>query len=129
MRRDISPSNRGCSSQDGRQGDSSRGKRRRARLAAVAPCNSSEPMVLVLRGTKSSSISSNGSPLTRRARLANLMRQRATGTLGGGGFFVATLAGVEELLRYTSDFKNGMRILPTSTTRSYAGSMPPIDDE
>jgi hypothetical protein len=38
-------------------------------------------------------------------------------TSGSGGFFIATLTGVEELLRSTSDFKNGMRSLPASTSR------------
>jgi hypothetical protein len=51
------------------------------------------------------------------------------GTSGGGGFFVATFTGVEGLLCSTSGFKNEMRSLPVSTTRSYASSMAPIDDE
>jgi hypothetical protein len=71
-RRGIGPSNRGRSSQDGRLGDSGWGKRWRARLAAVVLWNFGEPMVLGLRGTKSSFISSYNTTLTRRARLANL---------------------------------------------------------
>jgi hypothetical protein len=73
-RRGIGPSNRGRSSQDGRLGDSSWGKRRRARLVAVAPWNSGEPVVLGLRDTKSSSVSSYGTALTRRAWLATFRR-------------------------------------------------------
>jgi hypothetical protein len=37
--------------------------------------------------------------------------QWSMGTLGGGGFFVATLAGVEELLRSIFGFKNDTRSL------------------
>jgi hypothetical protein len=51
------------------------------------------------------------------------------GTSGGGSFFITTLAGVEELLRSTSSFKNEMRSLLASTSRSYAGSLAPIGDE
>jgi hypothetical protein len=51
------------------------------------------------------------------------------GTSGGGGFFIMTLAAVEELLRSTSSFKNGMRSLLVSTARSYADVMAPIDHE
>jgi hypothetical protein len=71
-RRGIGPSNRGRSSQDGRLGDSGRGKRWRARLVAVVLWNFGEPAVLGLRGTKSSFVSSYNTTLTRRARLANL---------------------------------------------------------
>jgi hypothetical protein len=71
-RRGIGPSNRGRSSQDGRLGDSGWGKRWRARLAAVVLWNFGEPVVLGLRGTKSSFVSSYNTTLTRRARLANL---------------------------------------------------------
>jgi hypothetical protein len=51
------------------------------------------------------------------------------GTSSGGGFFVTTLAGVEELLRSASDFKNETRSLSASTSHSDAGSMAPIGDE
>jgi hypothetical protein len=51
------------------------------------------------------------------------------GTSGGGGFFITTLTGVEELLQSTSGFMNRMRILLASTSRSYASSMAPIGDE
>jgi hypothetical protein len=53
-------------------------------------------------------------------------RQRSTETSGGVGFFVMTLAGVEELLRSTSGFKNRTRSFLASTCRSYADSMAPI---
>jgi hypothetical protein len=55
--------------------------------------------------------------------------QLSTGTSGSGCFFVATLVGVEELLRSTFGFKNRMRSLPVSTSYSYAGSMAPIGDK
>jgi hypothetical protein len=51
------------------------------------------------------------------------------GTSSDGDFFVMTLAGVKELLQSTSGFKNGMRSLLASTSRSYADSMAPISDE
>jgi hypothetical protein len=51
------------------------------------------------------------------------------GTSGGGGYFIATLGGVEELLRSTFGFKNGTRSLLVFSSCSYAGSMAPIGDE
>jgi hypothetical protein len=51
------------------------------------------------------------------------------GTSGGGGFFIATMASVEELLQSTSGIKNGLRSLLASTSCSYNGSMVPIGDE
>jgi hypothetical protein len=42
-----------------------------------------------------------------------------------GGFFVATLADDEELLRSTSGFKNGTRSFPPFPSCSLAGSIAP----
>jgi hypothetical protein len=49
--------------------------------------------------------------------LLTFRRQQSAGTSDGYGYFVATLAGVEELLRSTSGFKNVRRsflVLPSS---------------
>jgi hypothetical protein len=49
--------------------------------------------------------------------------------VGSDDVLHSDLADVEELLRSTSDFKNGMRSLSVSTSRSYAGSIAPSGGE
>jgi hypothetical protein len=49
--------------------------------------------------------------------------------VGGYGVLHSDLADVEDLLWSTSSFQNGTRILPASTSRSYAGSKAPIGGE
>jgi hypothetical protein len=49
--------------------------------------------------------------------------------VGGDGVLHSDLADVEDLLWSTSSFQNGTRILPASTSRSYAGSKAPIGGE
>jgi hypothetical protein len=49
--------------------------------------------------------------------------------VGDGGVLHSDLADIEEALRSTSGFKNGMRSLSASTSRSYAGSIAPCGSE
>jgi hypothetical protein len=127
--RGIGPSNRGRSSQDGRLGDSGRGKRRRTHLVAVVPWSFGGPRFLANRAWNRAPFLPTAPHWQEELDSLTFRRQRSTGTSGGSGFFVATLAGIEELLRSTSSFKNGLRSLPASTSHFYAGSMAPISDE
>jgi hypothetical protein len=49
--------------------------------------------------------------------------------VGGGSVLHSDLADIEELLRSTSGFKNGLRSLPASTSLSYACSIAPCGGE
>jgi hypothetical protein len=97
------------------RGNSGWGKQWRAQLTMAAPGDSGEPTVLGLRSTKSNSVSSYSTSLTRR-------------TSGDGGFFVVTFTDVEELLRSTSGFMNWTRSFPPFPSCSWGGSIAPKGD-